>query len=1320
MTGDTFQTGGATTTRYKERKFTDEEKRNANLFPYFKKHEWLIGNNAFIESTRPLFRAYKPVTGTGTCELPTTVECLRGYFGDEISKVVFTDTLSLCKVSENLEAIRSFSETAKFLMEKKPYWMATEATIKDEYVRSNLFEWISFRLNWAYYKRDVIRRLYDRQLSQVTTNIYLHNNFAMNKQKRMDSTPIDTAFSAEELEEMAKSTPYSHFLQTLEKEMEENNITIMSIAMRSTALPVHTQFYDPYVSRDELSSTMASAPAASGEASHSSDSEGGESSAPTNKKFVANNTTFTYHRYWALYYIRLLEQFIDSHSHLCHAMTRHQDHAFVFKPMAPLPTQSVKELVENYDVPTTFHPFDELYAKWNWTPIQGHQGSRNILAERFPHELIFKYPMVYLYHIMQRRFPTFMIPAAEQEKVREYMLKTAQSVQKGWKENPLLPRDLLEGNTPWTLSETEEPFGPNKRFMWTLFTIIGRLEQLRSEVTEQEKGDEYRQDFYWHQIQVRLTGYLPIVRWMLNELMIEDPKQPDIFDSRVPEAMEYFQCDDMDFDGELDMPRLSVLLHLLNYWYNTGPYSKKNPILAALQKGIPFRSTARVLSNHFLNETKYNYHFISLTMMFTMVTTLGLFRRMKGAPPMYRPNFGTMVKIDFALLQTPKQLFNFIHVTKSKIIIYMSREVLVHAMAKAPHYRDHQLLNWSVLEKHTWEVCNDIRKYLRNYKFWLKAPFNVSRINLEDSIQTNHEQHYDLFLFPQQDFLHTIMHVFYSQHIKHLDKIIILQTQMKHLVRDLNNATPEAGHEELELKLRHTQAQLQLITYELDEPTRNIIWQTMIGKRNDIKLWSFIRQFLGDEDLILFHRLHEEYAHFTPKKKMELTVSQFSLRAFTMIYYLLQLQVQLKTYHLMALPQEMTREIHLAMRQRHHLFDTQPMLSSVYHAHVTLCCEKLATMHDTGSYGNSLIMYSRRGNYFACCRKRMKKAGYTAAGNTNASGQDGKKGGHSVSKSNDDDKDDDDEEDGEEEEEEEQNPEEEDAEGEEPTGGGGGEDQDEKRILVKIQKRKEKLADITKSTQKILDRIRKKQSMSNLIDKTRIGKDVSMDDYPTMSFKERRKIVCRLDMDTKPLECKNNPSVATFNLQGRSLVIGSEYAKMTTYQHCPKCGDLHTYSLKHYNNGQGYMCANCVQKYWVPSLEMQRHMFCVYCGRQHFKDVKQGLTMMPTIDVGDPTNPVKFFNYCNTDRPKYKYDYMFDRHNKNNTIHMLFLDTYLNRHHNMLRQDCMAYFPFQNTVQENAEHIDIKYNQFSWPLYGKRAHQIPQLIDVWWPSGSKL
>lgn len=225
-----------------------------------------------------------------------------------------------------------------------------------------------------------------------------------------------------------------------------------------------------------------------------------------------------------------------------------------------------------------------------------------------------------------------------------------------------------------------------------------------------------------------------------------------------------------------------------------------------------------------------------------------------------------------------------------------------------------------------------------------------------------------------------------------------------------------------------------------------------------------------------------------------------------------------------------------------------------------------------------------------------------------------------------------------------------------------------------------------------------------------------MDDYPNMMDKARRKIARRFDNESRPLRCHNNPPVLVVNMQGFRLYFGSEEYYTSSYQHCPRCGDWHYFSDKNFSS-RGYMCPNCIQKTWQPSFAMQRQMFCAYCGRQHMKDVEHGLESIKMIDAYDMQEPVKMLQLCHNDMPKHAGDFFVSFEAKR--IKLPFIDTYLKRHHNMVRATTVAQFPLQNTVENNRQGLSMKNNGFSWIRYGTRIHLIPQPIDVWWPHSKR-
>lgn len=87
-------------------------------------------------------------------------------------------------------------------------------------------------------------------------------------------------------------------------------------------------------------------------------------------------------------------------------------------------------------------------------------------------------------------------------------------------------------------------------------------------------------------------------------------------DDSIPESVFYFSYEEVDFDGELDMPNLSALVQKLNLWRRNSTEAQTNPNLAAHQKGIPFRSHGRVLSDHFLKVMLYK---VRLCLIFTLL-----------------------------------------------------------------------------------------------------------------------------------------------------------------------------------------------------------------------------------------------------------------------------------------------------------------------------------------------------------------------------------------------------------------------------------------------------------------------------------------------------------------------------------------------------------------------------------------------------------------------------------------------------------------------------------------------------------------------------
>lgn len=62
MSGDTHQTGYNTATPHSSRSMADDEKETGKL-RYYRKYDWLLGNNAFMEPTKANIRPTPPVTG---------------------------------------------------------------------------------------------------------------------------------------------------------------------------------------------------------------------------------------------------------------------------------------------------------------------------------------------------------------------------------------------------------------------------------------------------------------------------------------------------------------------------------------------------------------------------------------------------------------------------------------------------------------------------------------------------------------------------------------------------------------------------------------------------------------------------------------------------------------------------------------------------------------------------------------------------------------------------------------------------------------------------------------------------------------------------------------------------------------------------------------------------------------------------------------------------------------------------------------------------------------------------------------------------------
>lgn len=272
-----------------------------------------------------------------------------------------------------------------------------------------------------------------------------------------------------------------------------------------------------------------------------------------------------------------------------------------------------------------------------------------------------------------------------------------------------------------------------------------------------------------------------------------------------------------------------------------------------------------------------------------------------------------------------------------------------------------------------------MRRHLENTKFWLHAPHNNSRRQLEDQINNLYEKNYNILLYQLQDFPHKILKFFYNAHVELLDKIIALNVKLEQWKSQLHLALAKQEADEAEIaalreSIEKASIELSMISYELPEQVRSIIWQSLLGYRNDIDIWTVIRQWLKDDDLLLFQRLHNAYTSYSSKSKFENIISQFSIPSFTMIYFLLQTRTTLSRVKLVAIPKQMAQNIHLAMRRkRHRLFESQPMLSSIYNIYITFCCNSVMTFTGANSFGNDHLTFNRGLGYFSCCQKKTKK-----------------------------------------------------------------------------------------------------------------------------------------------------------------------------------------------------------------------------------------------------------------------------------------------------------------------------------------------------------
>lgn len=1254
--------------------------------------------------------------GTGTCQLPTTVQVLQSYFNDPISKVIFTNHLGY-GTQEKMDNLRQLgllmadyksefsnqedpslinicskvrpSTFYKHILKNPIHWKLNTELVKPEFKNSPLLDWIQIRINWAIDKQQYIKELYRQKMANVHvgawTNSWSTPQPSVPRPKEEDEDSSSSDEPETDNSPLVKDSP-GKFFSTLADEVFARGIVNVNINFSSmpntnfrfSRFPVQTDEYNVLLSDGYNTPSVTCVETFT---------------IKPHQLNIKQANLFTYHRYWALYYIKLLDRFIQAHMEICRAMTVH-DLPFQVN-MKPRNKDEDDPMVQlkQFHVPTVFQPFDEAYAKWDWIPLQGHQGSFAILKSLFPSEFIFHYSLYDLYRIMTK--------STNLTQDETYIVKTikeiANQLYANWSIMPLLPPSLLPKEDEWL---PPQPFTKNNYFLWTFFVVVGRLEQLKQEVkgmvfpsdneppvSPKQTRREMEIDFRLHQIQVRQTGYLATSRWIMSELILDHDDDPikkqlqkdgkwTFGDDSIPESVLYFPYEEADFDAELDMIDFVPYLQKLNFWRRISLESRQNILLLPLQKGIAFRSHGRVIADFFLKIMQYkNVRYMTYLQLFIISSGFGLYRRTPEGPEMFRPSFQGLVKIDFALLQSPKTLFNFIHVSTSKVLSYMNRETLVNQVLKVPHIHKHHVLDWEQFEQNTWKVQNLIRRHLEYNKFWLQAPHNPARVTLEERIHV-YEKQYTILLFHLYDFNHQMQKHFYNEHINHLDKIISLnvqlegwKTKLKFLLLEQIEKEADAmdidgdptvmpvmakeTSQSLREKIEKTTIELSMINYELPEQIRSTIWQSLLGYRKDIDIWTVICQWLKDDDLLLFQRLKNAYDNFLSRAKINEIVSQFSIPAFTMIRFLLDVQITLHRVKIIPITKSMAQQIHHAMRtKRHHLFDNQPILSSVYMVYMTFCCNNLITFAGNNSYGNDQLTFIRQLNYFGCCQKKTKK--------------DRDKGG--IQKETDQSDDDSD------------------------------------------MEEEDELSDDEQEGGSTTDA---KRTQTQIIMGLHTGKAGPMEEYPNMVIKARRKIARRYDNELRTLRCHANPPVLALNLRGLRLYYGSIEFATRASQHCPRCGDLHLFTDKNFNSGRGYMCPNCIQKTWQPSFAMQRQMFCAYCGRQHFKDVEHGLETIPMYDVFDVQEPIKILQLCHNDMPKHHGDFFTESTVPD--IKLPFIDTYLKRHNNLVRSTAIAQFPMQNTIDNNLNGLKINNNGFSWIRYGLRIHMIPQPVDVWWP-----
>lgn len=655
------------------------------------KREWLMGNNLFTVDVKPTIMATEPLTGTGYCTMPTTTMVLARYFDDPFSSLVFTNTLELGLMPD---AMTHLEEVAKRLMVADhnddpfiqeirtkvaghaPYehflrspihWSLAADAVKPEWRHSDLLRWVTFRINWAIDKQQYIKQLYYQQIGKVNVGAWTYNA-AYAAPSATTTNNKDSSSSHHSVAAMFRAIP-DLLKQNRGIQMVNLNLPSMpNTSFRATHFPIFSDDYNALISGGYMASSVSPA-------------------TPLPPLPSKSSEVFTTHRYWAMYYLKLLDRFIQAHAGVCRALCI-EDH-FIKSHMAARTAETDDVLLQTrtFAVATVYQPFDEMYATWHWTPLRGHQGSRAILRTYFPTEVVLTHSLYDLYTIMQVHETPEALAIAKCLKAR------AAKIYHDWTTRPLFSPSLTDTVTQnW---KPPAPFSKGNVFLWTYLCVVGQLDALQqdvdimpirldheapgqSEAVLARRRAEVR-DFIHHQLQVRKTAYLATSRWMLNTLLINrapnnnDNDSLGFSDETLPEPVVFFPYEDLDVDGEMDLPNFEAMMQSLNFWKQTSNDIHTNPIIAAIHKGLPYKSHGRVLSDNFHKiATTKRAEFANFAMMLVVASGMGLYRAMSGAPPSFRPSFAGLSKIDFALLQTPTQLFNFFHVRQSKVPLSLS------------------------------------------------------------------------------------------------------------------------------------------------------------------------------------------------------------------------------------------------------------------------------------------------------------------------------------------------------------------------------------------------------------------------------------------------------------------------------------------------------------------------------------------------------------------------------------------------------------------------------------------------------------------------